>query len=1012
MIQSNWKYKRSTIQTIVVVLGLMSYFTTQAQEYEWRRKRPVRRTPPAPASTVPPPIAPVPKVPVPPPQSGIITGLVIDEDGQPLPGTAVVIQNTTYGIISDGNGAFRLENIHTADSIVIKAEFLGYEPQILKVPFPQLTPLLITLKEKLIVTQEIVVTASRQSEAQAVSPVTTYKMDQLNLRDAPTLNAYQASGYQPGVQVINSSVLLNSFNIRGLGQTLNPRVLNLADGIDLQLASLGVALGAINGIPDLDIAAAEVVAGPASALYGPNAFNGVFSAFSKDPFLYPGLSVSIKTGLMHIDSRDNSPQPFNDVGIRFAKVFSNKFAIKLNIAALHAEDWHANDTRDFSFYPGTKYTTPGSNNPGYDGVNRYGDSEQAVLEEFSTQTFAGPLVLDPVLVGRTGFNEKDLANYNTQNLKLGLSLHYRLGQKHEIIAGFRGAVASGVVQTQAIRVRIHDVLMGIAHLELKHPRYFVRTYFTGENQPNSQNLSALGVSMVQLMKPDELWFPQFTLAYNPDNPTVRNLFNAALVAAGRVPFAEGDPVAARNFADSDNSGLFPYLYQALVGQGLDTAEARQQAMRWTAGSARAKPGTIAFDSLRSQISKRNLSELGGARMALKARVQHTEAQYSFPNLFTNADFIIGASLRNYMAFSDNRFFYEEEDNISLREFGAYAQGLFQLADNRLRVAASIRIDKNQNFKAQLSPRLGLNYALGANRNHNLRLAFNTGFRPPTLEQQFIHLPNPNNVFMGGNEALIDEYSLKGNLYRITSVRQFFKALENNAPIDTLVKFIQPYNIQPIQPEVARSIEAGYRANIASKWLIDTYGYFTLNQDIITVQNFLGPPQGFEGIYDIYDSDETQLYTPYVNLDKNIYTYGIALQVAYNFSAKYSISLNYGYNNYISDDEIKEVLIENFATPNHIARAFFTARNIGKYWGAGLGINYASQFETSFENNPFPLTVPSYTTFDAQISRRIPALKLLLRAGGTNLFNHRHIQVLGGGTVGAQLYLQVVFDSLF
>ena len=75
----------------------------------------------------------------------------------------------------------------------------------------------------------------------------------------------------------------------------------------------------------------EIISGASSAFYGPNAFNGVISMETKDPFLFPGFSSSVKLGERFL----------NEYAVRYAKVIKNKegkdrFAFKFNIFYMNA----------------------------------------------------------------------------------------------------------------------------------------------------------------------------------------------------------------------------------------------------------------------------------------------------------------------------------------------------------------------------------------------------------------------------------------------------------------------------------------------------------------------------------------------------------------------------------------------------------------------------------------------------------------------------------------------------
>src|SRR5690606_37267560 len=110
-----------------------------------------------------------------------------------------------------------------------------------------------------------------------------------------------------------------------------------------------------------------------TAYYGPGAFNGVINMTTKSPWAFPGLSISAKAG-----ERD-----LLEGAVRWAQVFKDKegkqrFAYKLNILALSATDWFAQD------YSATSNSPTGVGNPGrYDAVNIYGDENTTVNNNFS-----------------------------------------------------------------------------------------------------------------------------------------------------------------------------------------------------------------------------------------------------------------------------------------------------------------------------------------------------------------------------------------------------------------------------------------------------------------------------------------------------------------------------------------------------------------------------------------------------------------------------------------------------
>lgn len=88
-----------------------------------------------------------------------------------------------------------------------------------------------------------------------------------------------------------------TFNARGLNSAFNNKILQIVDG-RVSTSALSGGLPVFNNgstIKD-DIQQIEIVVGPQTALYGPNAHNGVFYTITKDPREYPGTSVSLSAG--------------------------------------------------------------------------------------------------------------------------------------------------------------------------------------------------------------------------------------------------------------------------------------------------------------------------------------------------------------------------------------------------------------------------------------------------------------------------------------------------------------------------------------------------------------------------------------------------------------------------------------------------------------------------------------------------------------------------------------------
>ena len=144
---------------------------------------------------------------------------------------------------------------------------------------------------------------------------------------------------------------------------------------------------------------------------------------SKSPFDHQGISGYIKRGITSQEAAGDND--YTDLGIRMAYKFSEKFAAKVNFGYLKGTDWVANNITD-KFDP-----TRTRANIDYDGINVYGDEVSTdinevaqILEETIDPNTGQPILpaganalIPSVDVSRTGYNERDLTNYNAESIK-------------------------------------------------------------------------------------------------------------------------------------------------------------------------------------------------------------------------------------------------------------------------------------------------------------------------------------------------------------------------------------------------------------------------------------------------------------------------------------------------------------------------------------------------------------------------------------------------------------------
>src|SRR5574343_271447 len=291
-----------------------------------------------------------------------VSGTVRDKNTkQVLYSATVSIKGTAIGANTDFDGKFIL-NVDLSTPKTLVVSYLGYEKVEIQISKAK-TNIDVYLSEVVVTSKEVTVQSSRLSEKQKEAPLTVESMDLISIKQTSASNFYEGLGQLKGVDLTSASIGFKVINTRGFNSTSPVRSLQLIDGVDNQAPGLNFSLGNFLGASELDVQKVDLVVGASSAFYGPNAFNGVISMQTRNPFNSPGLTVMSKVG----------ERGLFETAIRYAQVFKNKagedkFAFKVNLFFMRAYDWEANNA------DATPQSLVGTNNPGgYDAVNRYGD---------------------------------------------------------------------------------------------------------------------------------------------------------------------------------------------------------------------------------------------------------------------------------------------------------------------------------------------------------------------------------------------------------------------------------------------------------------------------------------------------------------------------------------------------------------------------------------------------------------------------------------------------------------
>ena len=162
-----------------------------------------------------------------------ISGTIRDNSNhQALPGVSVSVKGGTIGTQSDANGAFALkERLQFPFTLVFS--YIGYETREIQVANAS-SRLQVSLESKSVLTNEVVVSASRVEESRLKSPVAIEKLDIRAIKETPAPSFYDALENVKGVQMTTSSLTFKVPNTRGFNIPNNFRFMQLVDGVDMQ----------------------------------------------------------------------------------------------------------------------------------------------------------------------------------------------------------------------------------------------------------------------------------------------------------------------------------------------------------------------------------------------------------------------------------------------------------------------------------------------------------------------------------------------------------------------------------------------------------------------------------------------------------------------------------------------------------------------------------------------------------------------------------------------------------
>lgn len=809
---------------------------------------------------------------------------------------------------------------------------------------------------------EVVVTASRIAEKILQSPISIEKVNSAYFKSSPAPAFFDALENVKGIHMIVPSLGFKVINARGFANTTNVRFAQLIDGMDIQAPHLGAPIANALGPNDMDIESVEIIPGSASALYGMNAINGLANFTTKDPFTSQGIGIQQKTGVNHINDANSAASIFSETSLRIAHAFSDQFAIKVNGTFSKGNDWIADDHTDLNPNANVTVGLAGPDNPAFDPVNGYGNESS----NRRTLTMQGK----NYVVARSGYYEKQVADYDLQNIKADIALMYKINKDAAITYSYKYAKLDNIYQ-RSNRFRLDNYIVQQQGITFKTSSITAHAYWNTENTGQSYNLRSMAENLDKSFKSDDNWFSNYS-----------SRFNSSIIAGADAPTAQ---LNARSFADS----------------------------------GRLQPGTSAWDAAFDKLKNINNWD-SGAALRVKANLVNIDAQVNLtdqllPGLKENAgmQLLAGFDYRTYVVIPDGNYFINPEQgkeysNLVYGKIGGFIAATRQLFNNKLKLGATLRIDKNDYFDATFNPRFTAVYS--PTIKNNFRISYQSGYRFPSLFEGFSNVNSGGVKRVGGLKVMSD--GVFENSYLKSSIDAFQAAvikdvntggMSKNEAIEKnegmLVK--NPYTY--LEPEFIQSFETGYKGLFfRSRLFVDVDFYFNKYHAFIAQVEASVPKTTIPDSIPYYLNDKKlqDRYRLWTNSKTTVYNFGGSLGLKYSLNKGYMAGANLSYAK-LDRKTGNDGLEDGFNTPQWITNIFLSNDHIYKGLGAGVTFKWQSSFYwQSFLVNG---QVPAFGNLDVQVSYQFKQPGLTIKLGATNVLNHYYYSFLGGPYIGGFYY---------
>jgi hypothetical protein len=295
-----------------------------------------------------------------------ISGVVRDEKKLPMPGATVLQKGTANGTATDDAGKFTLKVPKDCKELVVS--YIGYDEKTISIdPSKGPVSLTIDMASSNLSLNQVVVSVSRRKEKMIDAPASISVLGQEEISRNVVTSVADQLKTTSGIDIIRTGLVSSDVVVRGLNDIFSTAALYVVDNRIGAVPSLRVNAQQLTPVIDLDYDKIEVVRGPASALYGPNASSGVISILTKSPLEQEKkfeTTISMMSGFTVLDTSYYRNRTYNLNGTPYnngspisgniinpeirtsGKLLDGKFGYKVSASYFQGQDYPVIDPRE------------------------------------------------------------------------------------------------------------------------------------------------------------------------------------------------------------------------------------------------------------------------------------------------------------------------------------------------------------------------------------------------------------------------------------------------------------------------------------------------------------------------------------------------------------------------------------------------------------------------------------------------------------------------------------------